>query len=99
MNRLTEYIDAEHAQQGVRCFAYHPGGIGSTDMGQTAPDWLVPYLIDTTDLAAGTCLYLATPRADYLRGRYVSSNWDLEAVEARKEEIVEKDMLKNKVSF
>jgi NAD(P)-dependent dehydrogenase (short-subunit alcohol dehydrogenase family) len=99
MNRLTEYIDAEHATQGVRCFAFHPGGIGSTDMGQTAPEWLAPYLIDTTDLAAGTCLYLATERADYLRGRYVSANWDLEAVEGRREEIVEKDLLKTKVSF
>jgi NAD(P)-dependent dehydrogenase (short-subunit alcohol dehydrogenase family) len=99
VNRLTEYIDAEHSQQGVRCFAFHPGGIVTTDMGQTAPSWLKPYLIDTVDLAAGTCLYLATPRADYLRGRYVSSNWDLEAVEAKKEEIVRMDMLKTKVSF
>jgi NAD(P)-dependent dehydrogenase (short-subunit alcohol dehydrogenase family) len=99
VNRLTEYIDAEHAEQGIRCFAYHPGGIGTTDMGQNAPEWLAPYLTDTTDLAAGTCLYLATPRADYLTGRYVSSNWDLEFVETMKEEIVKMDLLKTKVSF
>ena len=68
-------------------------------MGQTAPEWLAPYLIDTVDLAAGTCLYLATARADYLSGRYVSSNWDLEVVEAMKEEIVTMNMLKTKVSF
>lgn len=38
----------EHSAQGVRCFAFHPGGVGSTSMGQAAPEWLKPYLIDTS---------------------------------------------------
>ena len=97
VNRLTEYINAEHGEQGVRCFAYHPGAIGTTDMGQTAPEWLAPYLIDTVELAAGTCLYLVSPRADYLRGRYVSANWDLEEVEKHRAQIIERDLLKTKV--
>ena len=118
-------IVTEHSAQGVRCFALHPGGIGSTDMGQTAPAWLKPYLTDTSqcdsshqtfraarlkplthtlslylaDLAAGSCLYLSTARADYLQGRYVSANWDLEELEGKKEAIMTMDLLKTRVAL
>lgn len=38
---------AEHAKQGVRCIAFHPGGIAETGMGQTAPEQFRSYLYDT----------------------------------------------------
>jgi hypothetical protein len=68
-------------------------------MGRTATEWLAPYLIETTELAAGTRFYLAAPRADYLRGRYAGSNGNLEAVKAKKEEILEMNMLKTRISY
>ena len=38
---------AEHAKQGVRCIAFHPGGIAETGMGQTAPPQFRSRLYDT----------------------------------------------------
>ena len=38
---------AEHAKQGVRCVAFHPGGIAETGMGQTAPPQFRSRLYDT----------------------------------------------------
>ena len=52
---------------------------------------------DTVDLAAGLHLYLASPRADFLRGRYTTANWDVDELEAHQEEIVAKNMLRTKL--
>ena len=46
------------------------------------------------ELPAGLNLYLASPRADFLRGRYTTANWDVDELEAHKAEIVEKDLLR-----
>jgi hypothetical protein len=50
-------------------------------------------------LAAGTAVYLSTPRASFLDGRFVFSNYDMEQLEELKEKIVEEDLLKTKVTF
>lgn len=64
------------------------------ELGLNMPQWMHEYLIDTPELSAAVCVYLTTPEADYLRGRYVSSNWDLPALLDRKDEILEKNMFK-----
>ena len=46
------------------------------------------------ELAGAFAVYLTTERAKYLNGRYASVNWDIEELEARKEEIVSKGLLK-----
>ena len=51
-------------------------------------------LTDPPELAAACCVYLMTSKADYLRGRFISANWDVTELEQRKQEIVEKDLLK-----
>jgi hypothetical protein len=45
-------------------------------------------------LPAGLNLYLASPRADFLRGRYTTANWDVDELEAHKAEIVQKNLLR-----
>ena len=47
----------------------------------------------TAELAAGVAVYLASPAARYLGGRYMSANWDVKELEARKDEIVQKNLL------
>ena len=54
-------------------------------------------LVDPPELAAGVCLYLTTPQADFLRGRFVRANWDLAELEQRSVEIVEQDLFKMKL--
>ena len=50
--------------------------------------------ICTAELAGAVAVYLTTERAKYLNGRYASVNWDIEELEARKDEIVSKGLLK-----
>ena len=58
------------------------------------PAYIHPKLIDPPALAGGLCVYLCTPRADFLRGRFLSALWDLGELEDRKEEIEERNLLK-----
>lgn len=50
-------------------------------------------------LAAGLNLYLASPRADFLRGRYTTANWDVDELEEHQGEIVANNMLKMKLEI
>ena len=99
VNRIVEIIHLEYGQQGVHAVAMHPGGIASTGMGQNAPEQYRHRLNDTVDLAACTALYLATPAATYLAGRFVYSNWDFEKVEKQKDEILEKNLLISRINY
>jgi hypothetical protein len=47
------------------------------------------------ELSTATALYLSTPRAAYLSGRYVDARWDLQELESKhKDRIVGEDLLK-----
>lgn len=50
--------------------------------------------LDTAELSGGVTVYLAAKQPDYLSGRHLSVNWDLEELEARKEEIGLSEKLK-----
>lgn len=49
------------------------------------------------NLAAGTAVYLSTPRASFLAGRFVFSNWDMKQLEELKDRIVSEDLLKSRI--
>ena len=53
----------------------------------------IKFCICTAELAGAFAVYLTTERAGYLNGRYASVNWDIEELEARKDEIVLKGLL------
>ncbi|MBC7285961.1 MAG: SDR family NAD(P)-dependent oxidoreductase, partial [Hoeflea sp.] len=40
---------------------------------------------------------LASGRADWAKGRYLSANWDVEELISRKDEIVRDDLLVNRL--
>ena len=48
---------------------------------------------DEAELAGSLILYLAQPKADYLKGCLTSVNWDVEEMELHKDEIVGKKIL------
>lgn len=97
LNRFTEFIDKENAAQGVVAIAYHPGGIPGTEIASQNPDWLQAAFSDTPELAAATAVYLSTPRAAFLSGRYVNGNWNMEELEKLQDVIVANDLLKMRV--
>jgi hypothetical protein len=65
------YMHTEHPN--IRAFALHPGLV-PTDVMLEA---FAAMTIDPPELSGGLSLYLSTPRADFLRGKYVTVNWDV----------------------
>lgn len=60
---------------------------------------LLALFVDKPELAADTIAFLTDERRDWLAGRYISCNWDMSEFLARREEIVEKDLLKFKMTM
>ncbi|CAI6340692.1 unnamed protein product [Periconia digitata] len=85
--RIVENLHVE--QPGVRFFMLIPGLV-QTEM---TVDSLKPYAKDSAGLSGGWSLFLSTPRAEWMRGGIVSVNWDIEEMEAHKDEIVRDNLL------
>ena len=50
------------------------------------------------DLPASFCVWLASGESDFLKGRMVWANWDVNELEAKSQEIVERDLLTMRLS-
>ncbi|OTA81833.1 hypothetical protein M434DRAFT_85137 [Hypoxylon sp. CO27-5] len=85
--RIMENLHVE--QPGIRVFLLMPG-IVQSDM---TVDSLKPYAKDSAALSGSWTLFLSTPRAEWLRGSLVSVNWDIEEMEAHKDQIVGENLL------
>lgn len=100
LNRFNEFVSLENPN--VRAVVYHPGTV-LTPMMDDFPHFKpcaldtrtfsfydgfgnIEFCICTAELAGA--VYLTTERAEYLNGRFVTVNWDIEELEARKDEIV-----------
>lgn len=53
----------------------------------------VKFGLDHVDMTGMLALYLATPKAEFLRGGLTSVNWDIEETEAHKDEILKGRLL------
>ena len=49
---------------------------------------------DSPNLSAAMAVWLAKEPRPWLNGRYVASNWDVEELQARRDEIANIDVLK-----
>ncbi|KAF2170285.1 hypothetical protein M409DRAFT_64602 [Zasmidium cellare ATCC 36951] len=94
--KLLEHIHEEFVEQGLASFAVHPGAVLSEMADESAPEEFRPYLTDSPDLCGAFCVWLTKEgdRRFWLSGRLVSAKWDADELEAKKGEIVEKDLLK-----
>ncbi|KAI4598851.1 hypothetical protein KJ359_002744 [Pestalotiopsis sp. 9143b] len=90
--RLAETIDAE--QPSLRVFSVHPGLVVAEGGRGSVVEAFAPFTRDKSALTGGLTLYLDTPRADFLRGGYIHANWDVSEMEAHKDEIVEKKLVR-----
>ncbi|OCT48095.1 Oxidoreductase UcpA [Cladophialophora carrionii] len=91
--RLTDFLNVEYGDQGLIAYCMHPGSV-PTELSWKMPDFVKVNLIDTPELMADSVVYLTQKRREWLRGRYVSCNWDMPELLAMQDEIVEKDKLK-----
>ncbi|GBE89714.1 Short chain dehydrogenase citE [Sparassis crispa] len=91
--RFTELLMEDHGDQGVLAYAVHPCAT-PTDMNADLPEEVKKRLIDTPELAAHSIVWLARERREWLGGRYVSTQWDVDELLQKTQEIVKGDKLK-----
>jgi NAD(P)-dependent dehydrogenase (short-subunit alcohol dehydrogenase family) len=96
INRLCEFVQTDHDEDGIKCFAIHPGGV-ATELGRNMPQAMHAYLVDKPELAACFAVWLCSGNADWAKGRYLSATWDVEELTALKDEILRDDLLVNRL--
>jgi NAD(P)-dependent dehydrogenase (short-subunit alcohol dehydrogenase family) len=93
VSRFTEFLMTEYGEKGLIALSAHPGGV-NTELARGMPEWIHKALQDSPQLAGDFFVKAAGKRREWLAGRYVSVNWDWSELEAKKEDIVQKDLLK-----
>jgi NAD(P)-dependent dehydrogenase (short-subunit alcohol dehydrogenase family) len=96
INRLCEFVQVDHGEDGIKCFALHPGGV-ATELGLNMPEAMHAYLVDTPDLAAAFIVWLCSGQADWAAGRYLSATWDVGDLAPLQEKILQDDLLVNRL--
>ncbi len=91
--RLTENIAETYVEAGVMAFAVHPGMV-FTSPPPGMPEMWMQAMDDDVGLCGAFLVWLTKEKREWLSGRYISANWDVEELESMKEEIVKGDKLK-----
>lgn len=60
--------------------------------------FFTPFAKDTPELAGANCVWLSTDVAKFMHGRYMSTNWSVDEILEKKEDIVSRDLLKIKLT-
>ena len=90
MISLAQLLNVEYPD--LRSFSFNPGLV----KGIAQNPAFVPFAKDEPELIGAFLVWLSTPRADAVRGGYVSVNWDVEELEKHGAEIKEKALLQTK---
>lgn len=94
--RLVEFLNEQHGADGLFALTIHPGAVATPNAVKNGPEEFMPYLIDPIDLCGAVCVWITSQlkELDWLSGRFIMANWDLEELVAKRETIVQKDLLK-----
>ncbi|KAI1152312.1 hypothetical protein F4825DRAFT_419470 [Nemania diffusa] len=96
--RLVEFLMAEYGGQGLLAYSVHPGGV-ATDLASRLPQETQSWLKCTPALGGDTIAFLTSERQEWLAGRYLTAMWDMEEFFAKKQEIIDRDLLKMRLTF
>lgn len=91
--RLTENIAETYRADGVVAYTVHPGMVLTTPP-PGMPEMWKQGMQDDEGLCGAFLVWLTKERREWLSGRYISATWDVEELEAMKEEILKDDKLK-----
>jgi NAD(P)-dependent dehydrogenase (short-subunit alcohol dehydrogenase family) len=80
---VIEYLQAENPK--LKAFNVHPGIVDSDMNTKAAQAHLQP--TDSPELVAHLAVWLAGPDSDFLKGRYLWANWDIEELVNAKDKI------------
>lgn len=97
--RLSQFTAVEYASHGVISITLNPGAVATEMVVSNLPLDSHHKLVDTPELGGDTIAWLTQDRQEWLSGRYLSANWDMEEIFSRKEEIISGDKLKVKLSL
>lgn len=90
--QMAAYVAAESQQPqspAVTSVALHPGIVQT---GMTL-DSFKKFALDTPELVGGVAVWLATAKARFMNGRVMNSNWNVDDLYERREEIVSGKLL------
>ena len=96
--RWTEALNEEHGDEGLVAFCINPSAI-KTQMAVKKPEELRNKPPHKPEIAGDTIAWLAGERGDWLSRRYVSCPRDTQELIARKDEIIDGDKLKLRMTF
>lgn len=88
--RMFEHLRFEHPE--VRFINIHPGKVDTDGYTRSGAPDLEDGMTDGT-LSGQFFAWAATDEAAFLSGRFVWAEWDIAELEAKKDEIIEKDLL------
>ncbi|KAJ4349574.1 uncharacterized protein N0V89_008190 [Didymosphaeria variabile] len=91
--RFGEFLNADYADKGILSFGIHPGGI-ATELAKGMPEKMHSLLNDTAELAGDSIVWLTAERKEWIKGRYVSCNWDMKEFLDKRKAIEDGDLLK-----
>ena len=69
--------------EGAKIISFHPGSYYTEGVAANIPKDMV--VCDDIQLPADFCLWLAGPESDFLHGRFVWANWDVDELAELKE--------------
>ncbi|KAI1324781.1 NAD(P)-binding protein [Xylariaceae sp. FL0255] len=96
--RLVEFLLSEYSNQGLLAYSVHPGGV-ATDLASRLPQRTQSWLKCTPALGGDTIAFLTSSRQEWLAGRYLTAMWDMSEFFSKKAEIIDKDLLKMRMTF
>lgn len=88
----------EYQKEGLIAIVIHPGEV-LTDMTLGVPEQYLNLFVDKPELTGDALVWLSKERREWLNGRFVCVNWDVAQLEAKKDEIVERDLLKFRLTL
>jgi NAD(P)-dependent dehydrogenase (short-subunit alcohol dehydrogenase family) len=99
--KLMEHVHEQYREEGLLSWSVHPGAVDSEMARETCPEVFRPFLTDSAELCGAFCTWLTNKgeEGDWLCGRLLSAKYDVGQLEARKGEIVERDLLKLRMSL
>lgn len=83
--KLDEFLAAENPQ--LRVFTVHPGVVETNMTKGFIGSRRSGVVLDDAELVGDFMVWLVSPESEFLRGRYVWCNWDVEEMIAKKAEI------------
>lgn len=82
--RLSElFVTGYGDSKGILSYGVHSGAI-ATDMASHLPEESVSILVDTLELSSHSIVFYSKERRDWLAGRYISAQWDVDELMSKK---------------